>query len=154
MTTINGTRPATPWHLWVVGGVSLLWNAIGANDYLQSQLRNRTYLESMTGTYDITVDEMMAYIDGFPAWAEASWAFGVWGSVLGSLLLLFRSRFALWAFLISVIGAVVTSSYQFSGAMPEELQGSGQWIFAAIIWAITLGLIYYSLRMRKAGVLR
>ena len=154
MTTINGARPRTPWHLWVVGGVSLLWNAIGANDYLQSQLRNRTYLESMTGTYDITADEMIAYIDGFPAWAQASWAFGVWGSVSGSLLLLFRSRFALWAFLISGVGAVVTSLYQFSGAMPEALQGSGQLIFAAIIWAITLGLIYYSLRMRKAGVLR
>ncbi|MDC0886581.1 hypothetical protein OAS19_02180 [Altererythrobacter sp.] len=144
----------TPWHLWVVGIVSLLWNAIGANDYLQSQLRNRDYLESMTGSYDITVDQMIAYIDGFPAWAEASWAFGVWGSVAGSLLLLFRSRFALWAFALSLAGAIVTSFYQFSGAMPAELEGSGQMVFAAIIWLIALGLIYYSWRMTKAGVLR
>jgi len=148
------TAVKTPWHLWVIGIVSLLWNAVGANDYLQSQLRNRDYLQGMTGTYDITVDEMLAYIDGFPAWAEASWAFGVWGAVLGSVLLLFRSRFALWAFVASLAGALVTSLYQFSGVMPEALQGTGQIIFAAVIWLLAILLIVYTKKMISAGVLR
>lgn len=147
-------KPPTPWHLWVLGIVTLLWNAIGANDYTQSQLRNRDYLGSMTGTYDITVDEMLAYIDSFPAWADASWALGVWGSVAGSILLLFRSRFAKHAFIVAALGAVFTTFYQFSGNMPEALEGPGQIFFAAIIWIITLMMIYYSHRMTVKGVLR
>ena len=144
----------TPWHLWVIGILSLLWNAMGANDYTQSQLGSRDYMESMTGTYSITVDEMLAYIDGFPVWADASWAFGVWGSVAGSLLLLVRSRFALWSFIVAAVGLVVTSVYQFSGAMPAAMQGTGQLIFAGLIWVMTGLLIYYSWRMTQRGVLR
>jgi len=30
----------TPKHLWVVGVVSLLWNAVGAFDYFMSKTRN------------------------------------------------------------------------------------------------------------------
>jgi hypothetical protein len=148
------TPVKTPWHLWAVGIVSLLWNAVGANDYTQSQLGNRAYLESMTGTYDITVDEMLAYIDSFPAWADATWAFGVWGAVAGSVLLLLRSRFATWAFAASALGAVGTTIYQFNGSMPEALSGPGQMIFAAIIWIITLVLLFYSKKMADRGVLR
>ncbi|RDC60596.1 hypothetical protein HME9302_01808 [Alteripontixanthobacter maritimus] len=148
-----GTK-RTPWHLWVIGLVSLLFNAFGANDYLQSQLRNRDYIASMTGNYDISVDQMLAYLGGFPVWAEAGWAFGVWGAVLGSLLLLLRSRFAFYAFIVALAGLLVTTIYQFSGAMPDALGGPGQMIFAAIIWAVTLGLAWYARRMTTAGVLR
>ncbi len=143
-----------PWHLWVIGVLTLLFNAIGANDYLQSQLRNRDYIESMIGTYDITVDQMLAYIDGFPVWADATWAMGVWGAVTGSLLLLLRSRFAFHAYAVALIGLLFTTIYQFSGSMPEQLGGPGQMVFAAIIWIVTLGLAWYARRMTAAGILR
>ncbi|MDN3645988.1 hypothetical protein QWY75_07195 [Pontixanthobacter aestiaquae] len=143
-----------PWHLWIIGGITLLFNGFGANDYLQSQLRNRDYIESMIGGYDITVDQMLAYIDSFPAWASASWALGVWGAVAGSLLLLLRSRFAFYAYAIALVGLLFTTIYQFGGAMPEQLAGPGQMVFAAIIWIVTLGLAYYARRMSAAGVLR
>ncbi len=152
MVTLDKAR--TPWHLWVIGVVTLIWNGFGANDYTQSQLNNREYLEQMTGTYSISVDEMLNYINAFPAWADAAWAIGVWGSVLGSLLLLLRSRFAMWAFVTAALGAVGTTIYQFSGAMPAELYGVGQIVFAGVIWIITLGLIWYSKRMTDLDVLR
>ena len=41
-----GTR--APWHLWVVGIISLLWNAMGAFDYLMSQTRNEQYMAAFT----------------------------------------------------------------------------------------------------------
>jgi len=28
---------ATPWHVWVVGIVALLWNAMGALDYTMTE---------------------------------------------------------------------------------------------------------------------
>ncbi|WP_336985933.1 hypothetical protein [Altererythrobacter aquiaggeris] len=151
---MNTIAQKTPWHLWVIGVVTLLFNAVGALDYTMSQLRNRSYLSSMEGSYDITVDEMIAYIDSFPAWASASWALGVWGALIGSLLLLFRSRFAVWSFAISIAGVLLTTIYQFSGTMPEALEGPGQIAFAAVIWAVTIGLFFYARWMTAKGVLR
>jgi hypothetical protein len=38
MATAAPTK--TPWHLWVVGILSLLWNAFGGYDYTMTQLRD------------------------------------------------------------------------------------------------------------------
>src|SRR3546814_13177448 len=81
----------TPVHLWAVGVLSLLWNAVGAFDYMMTKLGNADYLSAFT-------PEQIAYFQGFPLWANIGWAFGVWGSVLGSILLLARSRHAVTAF--------------------------------------------------------
>src|SRR3546814_17451825 len=42
------TTVKTPWHLWVVGGLSLLWNAIGAFDYTMTKMDNAAYLAGFT----------------------------------------------------------------------------------------------------------
>ena len=93
-----------PWHLWVIGIVTLLWNAGGAYDYLMNQTKNEAYLAMMT-------PEQIAYFESYPTWTVAVWAFGVWGAVLGSVLLLLRSRFALWSFVASFAGMVVNMAY-------------------------------------------
>ena len=77
----------TPWHLWVIGVVTLLWNAGGAFDYLMTETRAQWYLDQFT-------PEQLDYFYGFPPWVVASWAVGVWFAVLGSVLLLVRSRHA------------------------------------------------------------
>ena len=139
----------TPWHLWVVGVVSLLWNAIGANDYAQTSLRNEAYLDSMG--YPA---EGLAYIDAFPAWAHAGWALGVWGALIGSLLLLFRARFAVWAFALSIVGIALTTIYEAGAEVPPELAAVQPAWFPLVLWAIALFLLWYSWSMRAKGVLR
>ena len=37
----------TPWHLWVFGVVSLLWNFGGAYDYVMVRTGNQAYLDQM-----------------------------------------------------------------------------------------------------------
>ncbi|MEO1490233.1 MAG: hypothetical protein AAFR88_12485 [Pseudomonadota bacterium] len=154
-------KPKTPWHLWAIGIVSLIWNAGGASDYLQVQLEVQSYLQQgaeMTGT---SVEEIIAYNDAMPFWVNISWPFGVWGAIAGSLLLLLRSRFAGHAFVISLIGLAFTSIYTISNPMPMgeggpdlETVKTFQTVFSAAIWIVTLLLIYYANRMTKAGVLR
>jgi hypothetical protein len=39
-------RVATPWYLWVVGLVSLLWNSFGCFDLTMTATRNKGYLSS------------------------------------------------------------------------------------------------------------
>ncbi len=147
----------TPWHLWVVGALSFLFNLGGANDYLQSQLRNESYIKAASDISGISTEEMVAYMDSFPLWAQTFWALGVWGAVLGSLLLLFRTRFAFHAFAVSLLGLAVTTVFQFFNPMPGEMSSDGKTfstVFMIVIWAVMLGLTYYAHRMTAKGVLR
>ncbi len=140
---------ATPVHLWVVGILSLLWNAFGGYDYTMSQLRDPAYLESVGfGAEEI------AWMDSFPVWVEAAWAVGVWFSVLGAILLLLRSRHAATAFLISLVGSVVSFAYQLSADKPETLQSGLPVIMPVVIMVLIVAQWYYARRQTAAGVLR
>ena len=146
---VNGEAVRTPWHLWVVGGVSLLWNAMGAFDYLMTQSRAEWYMAEFT-------PQQLEYFYSFPVWADAGWAFGVWGSVLGSVALLLRRNWAVWLFGLSILGLLVTSIYNFVLTNGAEVMGEGAavWIFTGLIWAVTIALFFYARRMAARGVLR
>jgi cell shape-determining protein MreD len=139
----------TPIHLWIIGVVSLLWNAGGAADYVMSQFRVESYMAQLA-------PEHIAYIDAFPSWFEAVWAIGVWGAVLGSLLLLLRSRFAVQAFFLSLVGLLASSVYSFGIAEPSslELMGTFALWFTVAIYVVTIMLLIYARAMRWRGVLR
>lgn len=151
--TAMGEAPtrATPWHLWAVGGVSLLWNAFGATDYTMSQTRNRDYLGSAAESMGITADQMIAYIEGFPGWMHAFWALGVWGALIGSLLLLFRKRHAVWAFGVSLLGLAVTQLYQAFTPQPDWAQSAI--VMNLLIWSIATFLLIYAVSMRRKAIL-
>lgn len=139
----------TPMHLWVVGVVSLLWNAVGAFDYTMTKLKIPSYMEAFTA-------DQQAWFYSFPLWANVGWAVGVWASLLGSLLLLMRSRHAATAFVVSLVGLAVSSLYQFgmhSGDL-QHLFGTFPMIFTAIIWVVLIALFVYARRQAAAGTLR
>ena len=138
------TTIKTPWHLWLVGIVTLLWNAIGVFSYAMTQMGR---LDSLGMT-----PEQIAYFETFPVWANTVWALGVFGAFAGSVLLLLRSRFAVHALAVSVVGLVGTTIFQrFVIDVPADLDSPALDI---AIWVITLFMLWYALRMRKAGVLR
>jgi hypothetical protein len=84
----------------------------------------------------------------------AACAVGVWVSVLGSLLLLIRSRFAASAFLVSLLGAAVSYAYQATTALPATMGGAAYWIMPAVIVVAIVLQWLYARRMAEAGVLR
>ncbi len=134
--------------MWIVGILSTLWNAFGATDYTMTMTRNPAWLANFPA-------EMMDYIESFPAWASAAWALGVWGALIGSLLLLARSRYAVTAFGISLLGLLGTTIYQFvMSKAPESMQTGGMIGMHILIWAIAIALFVYARRMHAQGVLR
>lgn len=141
-----GLRSATPAHLWVVGLASLLWNAFGAFDFIMTNVRDPGYLQQFPVA-------MMDYIDAMPVWVIASWALGVWGAVLGSILLLARSRFAVTAFAASLLGLAASTVYQQIHGMPEAARTQGMAAMNLMIWAGAILFFAYALRMRRRGVL-
>jgi len=147
MNTVLGERPKTPWHLWVIGIVSLLWNSAGAASYSMTEL-------GMLDGMDIPPDQL-EFFANFPAWAVATWALGVWGCFFGSIALLLRSRWAVLLFGVSIVGLIGTTAYQrLVTELPASMQGTGNDVFSAAIWVITIALFIYANRMRRAGVLR
>ena len=96
---MNELNTRAPRHLWIVGGLSLLWNAVGALDYSASQLRIEAYMSQFT-------PEQLEYFYGFPAWAVASWAIAVWRSLIASLGLLLRQGRAVGMFGLALAALV------------------------------------------------
>jgi len=137
-----------PVHLWIVGILSLLWNAFGSYDYLMTNLRNEAYLAAFPA-------EQLAYFDSLPGWLTAFWALGVWGGLAGALLLLARSRHAVLAFGLSVVGIVVSFGYQMMATdMPASMKQGVPAMMPWVIFIIGLAQLWYSRSVEKQGLLR
>jgi hypothetical protein len=147
MTDTMTTR--TPWHLWVVGVVGLLWNAYGCFDYTMTQLQGDAWLRSMKMT-----EAQMAYFNAMPAWTHGAWAIGVWGGLVGSALLLLRMKWAFHLFVASLLGLVASLIYQYGLSNGMEVGGTSGAVMYAVILAACLFFIWYARMMSKRGVLR
>jgi len=142
--TSNGR---TPWHLWVVGVLAVLWNSMGAFDYLMTQTRNEGYMSDYT-------PEQLEYFYGFPTWVVAFWAIAVWGGVLGAVLLVIRKKLAAGVFLVSFLSMVVTSIYNFGLSNGLEHMGDPfSLVFSALIFVFAFLLYLYAKAMKNRGVL-
>lgn len=143
----------TPAHLWIVGGLATVWNAFGCYDYVMTRMRNTDYLAGMMP--DVDPQATLAWVDGFPLYAQFGWGLGVWMGLLGSLLLLARSRYAVWAFALSLLGAIVSLGWQIVAAPP--LAGAEGMMFEVMPFVIILiaaALVWYARAMQQKGVLR
>lgn len=140
----------TPIHLWIVGIVSLLWNAGGAIDYVMTRTNAAEYLAAQP-------PERLAMLQDAPQWFGYTWAIGVWLSVIGSLLLLMRSRFAGAAFALSLLGLIGSSIYTYGiadGGSMVAAAGTAAIAFSIAIPVILVLLWIYARAMTRRGVLR
>ncbi len=144
----DATRPArTPWHVWVVGVVSLLWNSVGAMDFVMTETKNRAYMSGFTPA-------QLEFYYGFPLWVVAAWGIAVWGGVLGSLLLLLRNRLAVHLFLASFICMILTSIHNYALSDGLKIMGGAEALaFSAVIVVVGALLLFYARSMCGRGVL-
>jgi hypothetical protein len=148
-----GSMPAgkTPWHLWVAGGLSLLWNAFGGYDFIMTNTQGAAYMRA-SGFDQAMIDYFLA----MPNWMYVPWVLGVWGAVAGSILLLMRSRWAVHAFALSLVGAVVSLIYgKFISPPPPPPPAMAAMAYMPwVIVVIAALLAWYAWTMGKRGVLR
>lgn len=141
--------PSTPWHLWVVGVVSLFWNAGGAFDFIMTQTRNLSYMGGFS-------PEQLEFFYGIPMWAVIIWGIATLGSVLGSLLLLMRKSLASCVFLVSFVTMLISTIKNYILSDGIGIMGGGVVVilFSVAIFVISLLLYIYARAMSKRGVLR
>ncbi len=127
--------------LWIVGILAMLWNAFGCYMYVLTMTRDPAAMAQADPA-------MRAAIEAAPTWSNAAWAFGVWGGLAGSLLLLARLRLAVSAFVVSLLGVIVLAAYQLLWKTPMVLP------LQVTIWVIALFLPWYARRKVADGTLR
>jgi hypothetical protein len=143
----------TPTHLWIVGLLSLLWSCFGCYDYTMTRMRNTDYIASAMPGVD--PNAALAWVDSMPLYAQIGWGLGVWLGLLGSALLLLRNRWAVWAYAISFVGAVLSLGYQIALAPPlPGAEGPMYTVMPYVIIGVCAFLLWYAWTMEKKGVLR
>lgn len=160
MTDTTSMTTRTPWHLWVVGVIAVLWNAYGGYDYTMSMTQGASYMAASGMTPD-----QIAYYDTMPVWMTAVWAIGVWGGVLGSILLLLRNKLAFPVFVVSFAAFLASLLYVYglsdAGGVMGFMMKDGVKVASSMIIimnvVIAAGCAFftgYAWMMSKKGVLR
>jgi hypothetical protein len=149
MTEAGTAGARTPWHLWVVGAVALLWNGYGCYDYVMTNTGGVDYLRSMG-----LREDLIAYYMAMPAWMTGAWAVGVWGGLLGAVLLLLRMKYALHAFVASLAAFLLSLVYYYALSNGAAVLGTESLAINGVILAGCLLFAWYAWFVGKRGVLR
>ncbi len=98
------------WTHWVISVLLLLWNALGAANFIAQSDPNFVAL---------LPEEYQAIIATRPVWATFGFGLAVFGGVLGAILLAIRARAAFWVLALSAIGATlaVVQGFTWGGVM-------------------------------------
>ena len=135
----------TPWHLWVIGAVSLLWNAFGCFDFTMTATRNAAYLEPYP-------QEMLDYWFAMPLWVWALWVIGVFGGLFASILLLLRRKLAFPLFAASFLAAAISMLVGTLDTDAPRMEGAG--VMSAVIVIIAALFVAYAWWMSRRDALR
>ncbi len=139
----------TPWHLWLVGTVAVLFNAIGVFDFVMSLVQGAEYQASAGMTPD-----QIAHYQAMPGWMTVDWAVGVFGAFVASILLLLRRRPAWPAFVLSLAAFVISLVYTYVLTDGGAVMGRQMAITSAVIAALLVFFSGYARFMTVRGVLR
>jgi hypothetical protein len=142
--TQNPVHGKTPWHLWVIGGLALLWYVSGAVTIQLAQLGRLPGIDAGEA----------AYYAAKPAWKIVLTAVGTYGSVLAALLLLMRRKASVTLFAIMLAIVLIGSAIELADGTSRAYTNAGAAIATAVIAASVAFMVWYARAMRRRGVLR
>jgi FtsH-binding integral membrane protein len=139
----------TPWHLWLVGLIAVLFNFIGVFDFVMSMAQGAKYQANAGMTPD-----QIAHYQQMPGWMTVVWAVGVFGAFLASILLVLRRRRATTVFILSLAAFIVSLLYTYVLTNGGDVMGRQMAITSAVIAGLLAFFSGYSRLMTLRGVLR
>lgn len=141
--TTHTSNASAPWHMWVLGGLLLLWNGMAAFDYIMTLIRFEPYLAAYP-------EETLAYFFNAPIWMYGVWGVSMLGGLIGTILLLARRRTAVPVYALAWLSSVLAVIYSFVKPVP----GGGNALFGVVVIMISLLVLFYFYRLKNRGVLR
>lgn len=133
------TEPVN-WSFWTIGIITLIWNLMGVLNYLGQT--NADVVATMPETH-------RAIIESRPAWATGAFAIAVFGSTVGSVLLLLRKSAASYLFIASMIGVIAVMIHTLSLSIDF---GPAETVMMVVMpLAVASFLIWYAKRAQSKG---
>lgn len=145
---MDNTKMKAPWHLWVVGIIAVLFNSIGAFDYVMTMTQGASYLTSMGMT-----SEQAAHTMNLPMWMKVVWPTGVWTAEAASVLILLRRSLAFPIFVVSLAAFLISVLHTYVLSDGGTIMGPSMAITSAVITALLLFFTWYTRAMTRRGVL-
>ena len=143
------TTIKTPWHLWLVGVVAVLFNSVGVYDFVMSLMQGPSYLASAGMT-----PAQIEHYQQMPAWMTVDWAVGVFGALLGSVLILLRNKLAWPVLAVSLAAFLLMQIHTYVLTDGGKIMGQSMAITSAVIAALLAFFTWYAWAMTRRGVLR
>ena len=137
-----------PWHLWLVGVLMLVWNALSCYSYVMTLTQNAAYFRAGGITPQIA-----AYFAAVPAWYVVAWTIAVWGGLVAAVGLLIRKSWTVWWFAASQLAMVINSVATLLNPAARVLGRVGS-ISAIVLIILGAFLVLYSMAMKRRGILR
>ncbi len=104
-------KTAVPKSFWIICGITLLYNLVGAVNFMMQM--NPDTVATMPET-------IRPFIETRPLWATLGFALAVLGGAFGCVLLLLKRALAYPVFIASFAGAVVTLMDSFVRSAPMD----------------------------------
>ena len=134
----------TPWHVWVVGVLVILWNGSGAFTIMSAQAGMLP---------NLSADEA-AYYAAQPLWLVISTDIALISAIAAGVALLLRSRAAVWLFGLSLVAILLNDSYELINGTSRMFANQGALIVTCIILVLAILELVYARAMAKRGVLK
>ena len=134
----------TPWHVWVVGILALLWNASGAYVIMMGQ----------AGRLPNAKPEEVAFYAAQPAWLVIVADIALLAGIAASVAVLLRNRAAVWLFALSLAAMAGSNAYDLAVGTSLMIGNLGASIATGVIALLGVLELLYARAMRKRSVLR
>lgn len=136
------TKPAT-WF-WVVSALALVWNLMGVMAYITQVTMSPEALQALP-------ENERTLMESVPMWVTSVFAIAVWGSTLGSILLLMRKKIATPVFILSFVGIIVQMYYNLFMSKSMEVYGPGGLAMPIMVLVVGIFLIWFSRKSTANG---
>ena len=133
-----------PWHMWVVGVLTLFWNGSGAVTFLMAQL----------GLLPNLSPEEAAFYAAQPLWYVLLVNIATWGAFLAGIALLFKSRIAFNLFGLSLVMIVVTDLIDLATSHFQTPAQEDATTLTLMVLVIAVLQFLYTWRWKLQGVLK
>jgi hypothetical protein len=134
----------TPWHLWAMGILTLLWNGSGAVTIMLAQGGRLANIGSGEA----------AYYAAQPTWFVIATDIALVSAVAAGVALLRRSRTAVWLFGLSLALILFNNGYELIAGTSRMLANRGALILTIVIAVIAILQLAYARAMAKTAALK
>ena len=147
MTQENSGSTSPPVWFWVISTIALMWFLMDTSAFFMRVFMTEQITEAMA-------EAQQHMNQDFPLWVNMVFACEVFGGAFGCIALLFRKRWCLPLFVISILGVLSQTGYIYFLSDAITTQGTPAVVMPLVAIVIGVGMIALARSAISRGWLR